>query len=36
MNQLKVTAKEPNRIVPNYLSRLVKIYKVKTTTVIVK
>lgn len=36
MNQLKITAKEPNRIVPNYATKKIKIYKAKTTTVIVK
>jgi hypothetical protein len=36
MNQLKVTAKEPNKIVPNYYTKKIKIYKVKSTTVVVK
>lgn len=36
MKQLKVTSKEPNRIVPDYYANKIKIVKVKDTTVIVK
>jgi hypothetical protein len=36
MKQLKVTSKEPNRIVPDLYNNKIKIIKVKNTTVIVK
>jgi hypothetical protein len=36
MKQLKITSKEPNKIVPDYNSNKIKIVKVKSTTVIVK
>jgi hypothetical protein len=36
MNQVKCTSKEPHRIVPNFLTKKIKIYQVKPTTVILK
>jgi len=36
MKQLKITSKEPNKIVPDYHSNKIKIIKVKNTTVVVK
>jgi len=36
MNQLKITFKEPNKIVPNFYTKKIKIYKVKSTTILVK
>lgn len=36
MNQLKITVKEPNKVVPNFYTKKIKIIKVKSTTTVVK